>query len=480
MSNKQSEIHRLSDNHTEKIDSLHRNKQLKTLDFEPINFPTSPINDETFDNIENNKPTITNQTNLDHISNYFNKFIKDHPLYSEPLTNPNPNQKGIMSSQSSSSKVTFQKELDTNKKIFQETINLTEEILDENNPHEEPNEPDTEDEPMHDANPWIHSTYKNFLTYALPKLPFICREPFKFFWNNLVKIKTKKLEIDQLEEEINEDRVKQARKVKAPKFQYSKGLEKIDFSEFEIKQTKELNNIYVENSKTHINKLYKDHINQLESFVTSITRKPDIIENTDEFPFKLYRTFNNHFREAENTFLDLYCEGLIILNNCLEKNEQKRKEKLAKGRQTITTTLNEVMTERIKSQIGVFLNKNNLKTMEDLERKTFPGKTKPKPKTKPKSRSKSRNSSKNRSKSRNPPNKKVAPKHHNHSYKNCRNKQAHFQKAMTTTWQKPSTLKSTSTLRSTTQRTSSRGRSRSQNNTSRRSSTTRGRSRSRR
>ncbi|CAG8453125.1 5790_t:CDS:2, partial [Scutellospora calospora] len=175
--------------------------------------------------------------------------------------------------------------------------------------------------------------------------------PFKFFWHNLAKIKHKIIEVNQLEEEINEDRIKHARKVKAPKFQYLKNLEKIDFSEFEKEQSKELNSQYAKNLKMHVDKLYKDHIENLTNFVNSIGNEGHQIQETIEFPFKI-SLYNNPFSEAQTLFNNLYAEGLIVLNNCLEKTEKKRIEKLSKNKQGIQETLGDVITERIKAQIG--------------------------------------------------------------------------------------------------------------------------------
>ncbi|CAG8820900.1 15474_t:CDS:1, partial [Racocetra fulgida] len=51
---------------------------------------------------------------------------------------------------------------------------------------------------------WLHNSYKTFLAYALPQLLFMCREPFKYFWHNLIKFKHKFVELEHLKEEIEE------------------------------------------------------------------------------------------------------------------------------------------------------------------------------------------------------------------------------------------------------------------------------------
>ncbi|CAG8725278.1 1934_t:CDS:1, partial [Cetraspora pellucida] len=75
--------------------------------------------------------------------------------------------------------------------------------------------------------------------------------PFTYFWQNLIKIKYKFIEVELLKEEVDEEKVKKARKVKAPLFQLPKNAGKIDIPEFEKEYTLKFNTQYYEAIKVH-------------------------------------------------------------------------------------------------------------------------------------------------------------------------------------------------------------------------------------
>ncbi|CAG8856631.1 712_t:CDS:1, partial [Gigaspora margarita] len=129
---------------------------------------------------------------------------------SESTNNPNPNKKGKMSSVNfpTDEQIRRAQELkqaddlqrQANELLKQQQqYSVVEPSQSTSTPYyQEESEPENyvdEDEELPDYKKWLHSNYKNYLTYALPLLPFFCREPFINFWNSIVRIKRDGLKI---------------------------------------------------------------------------------------------------------------------------------------------------------------------------------------------------------------------------------------------------------------------------------------------
>ncbi|CAG8725393.1 222_t:CDS:2, partial [Gigaspora rosea] len=296
-----------------------------------------------------------------------NKEAKRSQLsFYESTLHPNPTQ--IVETEAGSSLTTtsefatLNKAISDNNNIFNQTINITNEattiLVNETEKTKGKQKDDDGDKEKEDVvmdgvnEKWLHSTYKSYLKYALPKLPFMCREPFTYFWNNLIKYKRKFVEIEQLKEEIDEENFKKARQVKTPNFQTPKNAGKLDFTKFEREKTKELNQQYYDKIYEHATKLYRQHVEELKNYLESITIDRNKISFSEDFPFTV-DTYGNAFGTGADLFKDLYAEGLLVLANTLEKQKKIREEKLKRQRKPAEATLNEALNEKIRAQIEI-------------------------------------------------------------------------------------------------------------------------------
>ncbi|CAG8797517.1 2683_t:CDS:2, partial [Racocetra fulgida] len=103
------------------------------------------------------------------------------------------------------------------------------------------------------------------------------------------------VELEHLKEEIEKENVKKPRRLKTPTSQLPKNVEKFDFSE------KELN-------------------------------------NSKDFPFNI-SLHDNGFALGADKFKDLYAEGLLIITNILKKQELIRQNKIKRNKEPVDPTL---------------------------------------------------------------------------------------------------------------------------------------------
>ncbi|CAG8827940.1 1494_t:CDS:2, partial [Cetraspora pellucida] len=217
----------------------------------------------------------------------------DMLISSEPLNNPNPTLNEPLA-------IALDQAIDKNQIVVQNIISTTNTAI---------SNITKIDATMDGVNEqWLHSSYKNFLNYALPKLPFMCQEPFKYFWHNLIKYKHKFVELDKLKEEIEEQNIKKARRLKTPTFQFPKDATKLDLTEFEKQQTLLLNLQYYNNLFEHTTNLYNKHIDELKNYLNGIEIQKNEISMSNDFPYEV-SNYANAFATGADTFKDLYAEG---------------------------------------------------------------------------------------------------------------------------------------------------------------------------
>ncbi|CAG8823168.1 19072_t:CDS:2, partial [Cetraspora pellucida] len=118
------------------------------------------------------------------------------------------------------------------------------------------------------------------------------------------------VELDKLKEEIEEQNIKKARRLKTPTFQFPKDATKLDLTEFERQQTLLLNNEYYNNLFEHTTKLYNKHIDELKNYLNGIEIQKDEISMSEDFPYEV-SNYANAFATGADTFKDLYAEGLL-------------------------------------------------------------------------------------------------------------------------------------------------------------------------
>ncbi|CAG8793090.1 376_t:CDS:1, partial [Racocetra fulgida] len=225
------------------------------------------------------------------------------------------------------------------------------------NPYKDYEDTEPKDVDMDEIKLWKHTHYRKYLNYALPLLPYYCREPFILFWNEICKIKKDiyRLKLDQYKLK-EKKKIKPNYRCKYPNFQLPN--KKMDFNKEAETRALEYTKKYYDELEAMYEKRYINHAFKVEKFVNKISGAH--IPYTRKLTFNLNATA--HFKKLEQTFVDLYVEGMAVLENALLYEYETKADKFDKENEPQDPTLDQAITNRIQAAVNKELKKFNVKS----------------------------------------------------------------------------------------------------------------------